>query len=378
MISYMLTKNEQGKQLTVYIGEESYNFYEIHPRFTDVLLEIEKENNADIELIKEWATPPKTKEHKLEYLSYLVSVENDSVLFDGTVLNGLLSETILKLRNLGKDIKPYVLFLEKLMTNPVENSRHQLYSWLEKHGLVITQDGNFLAYKGVKSNYGSINTGFGIVNGVTYDNASLDNKIGNVIEMPRSMVQHDTSVACAVGLHAGTLSYARGWAGNGKVVLVEISPADVASVPRDCDTQKIRMCRYKVIQDWDSTGEINADEYYDSFDDDYDDSEELVEDTYEEVNTEFGLELDQYMYMEFFKWAKQHVKDNYNSEKSKIASSYQQLFERFVEDTEGLYDEELLSLLNDTVYTLDMNLDSNALYAYHILRTDINFDNQLL
>jgi hypothetical protein len=37
---------------------------------------------------------------------------------------------------------------------------------------------------------------------------------------------------------------------NGHVLVVEIDPADVVSIPTDCNYQKLRTCKYKVVQEY--------------------------------------------------------------------------------------------------------------------------------
>jgi hypothetical protein len=70
--------------------------------------------------------------------------------------------------------------------------------------------------------------------------------------MPRNKVDDDKLVGCSYGFHAGTLEYASNFAGgNDRLVLVEIDPADVVSIPVDCEFQKLRTCRYKVVQEYD-------------------------------------------------------------------------------------------------------------------------------
>ena len=68
------------------------------------------------------------------------------------------------------------------------------------------------------------------------------------MEFSRSKVVANSSIGCAVGLHAGTHEYASGFA-QGKLVLVKINPRDVVSVPTDCDAQKLRVCRYEVLEE---------------------------------------------------------------------------------------------------------------------------------
>jgi acyl carrier protein len=49
-------------------------------------------------------------------------------------------------------------------------------------------------------------------------------------------------------LHVGSLEYAKGW--GQRVVLVEVDPADVVSVPSECSCQKLRCCKYVVLAEY--------------------------------------------------------------------------------------------------------------------------------
>jgi hypothetical protein len=65
--------------------------------------------------------------------------------------------------------------------------------------------------------------------------------------MPRNMVNDNPNKTCSVGLHFASLEYIRGFHGGNPIVLVEIDPADVVSIPVDYNNQKGRCCKYKVI-----------------------------------------------------------------------------------------------------------------------------------
>ncbi len=51
-------------------------------------------------------------------------------------------------------------------------------------------------------------------------------------------------------MHIGSYDYANSWSGDdGRLLLVEFDPQDAVSVPTDCDFQKLRVCKYKVVAD---------------------------------------------------------------------------------------------------------------------------------
>ena len=66
--------------------------------------------------------------------------------------------------------------------------------------------------------------------------------------MNRRQVSDNCEEGCAAGLHVGTYEYANDWAGNdGVVLLVKFDPADIVSVPNDCNYSKMRVSKYTVV-----------------------------------------------------------------------------------------------------------------------------------
>jgi hypothetical protein len=172
-----------------------------------------------------------------------VTVTNAGVMVDGTVVTGMLSEKILSIMSDGNSPRPYVKFLENIWDNPSHRSREQLFSYIERHGFLITDDGCFISYKGI-SNGKSLAGGTAFVDGVMVK-GKIPNRVGSVITMPRHQVSDDPNVACHQGLHAGAWAYANMWGDD--VVKVKINPANVVSVPADSSQQKLRTCEYEVL-----------------------------------------------------------------------------------------------------------------------------------
>jgi hypothetical protein len=112
-----------------------------------------------------------------------------------------------------------------------------LFKFLEHNGHPITTEGNFIAYRAVRSDFKDKHTG------------TIDNSIGSVVFIPRSQVDDNPNNTCSHGLHVATLSYAQGqFATAGDVVLdVEVDPSDVVAVPTDYNGTKMRVCRFKVV-----------------------------------------------------------------------------------------------------------------------------------
>lgn len=199
---------------------------------------------------------------KFERLGERVTISGNSLYLDGDPFRGEVANEIINLSRRGLGFEPLVNFVEKCATNPNSESVDQLYNWLTNNSFVITADGDFLAYKGVYNdsdegedgNFASCSAGTAIVNGETIK-GRIPQKVGDVVEMPRSKVTFDPANGCGAGLHAGTKQYAEGY-GN-TLIMVKVNPRDVVSVPNDSSFQKLRVCRYEVVDVFDTRYDDN-------------------------------------------------------------------------------------------------------------------------
>lgn len=197
-----------------------------------------------------------------------VAVRDDTVYFDDDPMDGAVTDAIFRFLEEGEDITPLVKFMENVMANPQEHSREQFYRWLDHHQFPIDDDGCIVAYKGVTRDHKSLHSGGAFVDG-NWVKGKIPNEKGSVITMARSEVAHDPNTACHTGLHAGTWEYASDF---GQVVLhVKINPRDVVSVPHDCSSQKVRVCRYEVLDITEGKYEGGSKFVYDEADEDEDD-----------------------------------------------------------------------------------------------------------
>lgn len=146
----------------------------------------------------------------------------------------------------------YFKFLDNIMKNPRDSVKEELYDFLAAESLPITQDGTFIAYKGVRADLYSVtgshkhNGKFTttVLQGTVDSEGRIYNGIGETIRVRVKDVCDDRSVGCAQGLHVGSYSYANDF---GSVTLaVEVNPMDVVSVPTDCSCQKCRVSEYTV------------------------------------------------------------------------------------------------------------------------------------
>lgn len=206
-------------------------------------------NLTDEELL-ELISPFELIYKKLTKLSERVSRKGMRLFFDGDPVANALAQHIIKIMDEGapeEEWQAYIRFWEKVATNPSTKSQDELFLFIEKHGLLLTPDGDAVFYKSTRRDGSSTYAGYGIVDGVEYENANLKNHVGAVVEIPRSMVDGNRGIACSVGLHVGDFSYASTYSDRLWTVLV--NPRDVVSVPSDANERKIRVCRYTVVEE---------------------------------------------------------------------------------------------------------------------------------
>lgn len=244
--------------ITLMVNGTTYNITDQHPNYAAIREAVKSKQTDDIEsLINISSTIA-------DFGNGQVTVANGCVMYEGEELHGVVVDRILDMIREGFAADPMLAFLGNLMQNPSKRAVDELYLWLEKTSLPITEDGHFLAYKKVRDDFKDWYTG------------TMDNSVGKVVEMPRNKVDDNRDRTCSNGLHFCSLSYLPSYyGGQGKVVIVKINPADVVSIPSDYNNAKGRTCRYEVIGEHNSesveafdkpvwTDDVNEDETCDT------------------------------------------------------------------------------------------------------------------
>ena len=250
MTNYKLSGDNKGETLVViYDEEDPVTVPGTHPKFDEILALLRSGEATDPE-VEELVNEASFNARKIAAVTERVSVTPYAAFFDGDPLPQSLASVMVDLYNEGEEegLQAFANFLDKASQNISMASVEALYNWVSNGDLVIQPDGNFLAYKGVQTLHNgtiaSISSGTAWVDGVQHT-GHIPNPVGAVITMPRSEVDSDGNSHCSTGLHAGTYYYASGFA-RGTLLLVEINPRDVVSVPNDCSFQKLRVSRYVV------------------------------------------------------------------------------------------------------------------------------------
>lgn len=230
-ISYVKSGNNimhihaEGKNYTV--GTDHINYNKIK--------EAIKEDN--VEKLIEYCDLPK----QIASLSNSsVEIKDGIVYFKGEPLkNEGIANRILNLMQEDLPFDNMIKFLENVLNNPSRRAVYELLGFLENRAMPITDDGCFFAYKRVRDDWKDFHSG------------KFENKIGTEISMARNEVDDDPTHDCSYGFHVGSIEYVKGfYAGQGKVLIVKVNPKDVVSVPKDGNSQKCRVCSYKVVSEY--------------------------------------------------------------------------------------------------------------------------------
>jgi len=159
-----------------------------------------------------------------------------------------LSKMVIRLAEDNEDTSPLEKFWINLKQNPSQDSRKDLFDFLMANDMPITRDGYLVAYKYVRDDYLDCWSG------------KYDNSPGNRVHMKRSEVDPDRKNTCSRGFHVAAFGYVEG---HDKVVMCEVHPKDVVTVPPDYNQQKMRICDYRVVGDAD--GEYKDVIYYHNY-----------------------------------------------------------------------------------------------------------------
>lgn len=219
-----------SKFLSVTIGAETYNASGDHPQFMEIigLLREEKYDEA-MEMLN-------IKRGLERYVSGDLVIEGGTLKYKDLIIDsGLTRRIVGKMQN-GEPFEPLVAFFENLMANPSRRAVYQLYDFLEHNDIEITDDGHFIAWKRVSSNFKDMYTG------------KFDNSPGTVVKVNRFQVDENPNVTCSHGLHVAAKSYIPHYGGgSGKVIACKVNPADVVAIPTDYNNAKMRCAGYEVL-----------------------------------------------------------------------------------------------------------------------------------
>jgi hypothetical protein len=187
-----------------------------------------------------------------------IKIVDGSITWNDEVIHNTLTKRVISFMQQDLPFKPLLNFLGNLMQNPSKRAVDELYDFLEVGELPITEDGCFLAFKNVKSDYKDIHSG------------TFDNSVGKVCEVRRNQVDEDKDRTCSYGLHFCSIAYLPHFrdSSGGKTMILKINPSDVVAIPADYNNTKGRCCKYEVIGEYTDDWRSRLDRGENGFDSD--------------------------------------------------------------------------------------------------------------
>ena len=170
-----------------------------------------------------------------EFTDILTLRDGRVYLRDGREINDVLAKKFLEIKALGMDTIPWGRFVENVYANPSQTAINELFLFLEHAKLPLTEDGCFIAYKRVNSEYKDCYTG------------TIDNRVGaDIPRMDRDDCDPDRHRTCSTGYHFCSWRYIQQFRGA-HLMAVKINPRDVTAIPSDYSNTKGRCCWYEVV-----------------------------------------------------------------------------------------------------------------------------------
>lgn len=221
----------QGKNIILVVDGKSHTVTkDTHMNYGKI---VEALKASDWDALRDLIEPKKAI---INFGKGYVTIDGDVVKWKGNPFHNALSTRMIEMYQEGFPIDPMIRFMERLMANPSKRSVDQVYGFLEKNNLPITEDGYFLAYKKVREDYKDIHSG------------TISNHIGAIVEMERNLVDDNPDSTCSSGLHFCSESYLDHFGNSDQpVMILKIDPADVVSIPSDYNGAKGRCSKYEVI-----------------------------------------------------------------------------------------------------------------------------------
>lgn len=229
-----------GSRLNIYHNKQYYHVSKDHKDFDKIYKLLKEKKFSQVEKIIEKINNEKLKKKskgELEVIKNKIYISGEREFMPDD-LNNIIIDFYKK----GLPFSHLIKFYQKLKKNPSNSSKEELYSFIKYNNITINEKGNLILYKKVYNTH----TSQGLVDLYT---KTFNNNPGRTVQIARRKVDPDRNRTCSNGLHVASYSYARYSYGgqNDPLIMVEVDPKDVVSVPTDYGNQKMRVCRYKVL-----------------------------------------------------------------------------------------------------------------------------------
>ncbi len=178
---------------------------------------------------------PEIVDATMQFQKAGIKVEEGLLTIKGQPMPPELNARIMEYKTQRIPFKSLLKFWEKLQSNPSFHVRASLFKFLENHGHSFTEEGDFIGYRGVNSDFKDKHSG------------KFDNSPGRICKMNRSEVDDNPNNSCSHGLHVGGFKYAKDF--GPKLVAVKVDPRNVVAVPDAYEGNKLRVCEFEVLSE---------------------------------------------------------------------------------------------------------------------------------
>lgn len=157
-------------------------------------------------------------------------------------ISGLFLERVLEAFTNDSSVDALDKFLAKVEQNQYSDiAATDLFEFLAVNNHPLTTDGDFLAFKIVRDDL------------LDFHSRTVHHEIGSIIALDPSQVDYNRNQTCSRGLHFCSRDYLPQYGGffgdknDCALLILKISPADVAAFPRDYHNAKGRAVQYQVL-----------------------------------------------------------------------------------------------------------------------------------
>ena len=215
--------------ITVVYNNQSYTANKEHVHFDQI---IQAMKDSDVDAAIALINIKKTIQTKFGD----IEVKNKKLFYKNIHIQNGLANRIVKGVGNEEDVTKLTVFLEALLQTPSASVLSRLFEFLEHNDIEITDDGHFIAYKRVTSEY------------LDFYTKTISNKIGEVVSVPRNQVDENQNITCSFGLHVAAKTYLKSYhGGSGVIIACKVHPKDVVAIPADYNNSKMRVCEYFVL-----------------------------------------------------------------------------------------------------------------------------------
>lgn len=254
--------------VTLFINSKPYVVSKDHSNFELIMDAVRNKNFNKIPglINKMVAVADKLSAIAVSDSDIVIDIEGGIVTCRGSELPSTLATRMIRMVEEGFDIAPLSKFITNLFNNPSSSTVEDLYTFLEHGQLPITDDGFFVAYKKIKSNWTDCYTGKVLnqpASTMTPEELAalkaaplragrvttrIDENGETEVYMLRRHVDDRSEQTCSYGLHFCSYDYLKSFGGQ-RVVAVKVNPADVVSIPADYNSTKGRCSKYVVLSE---------------------------------------------------------------------------------------------------------------------------------